>query len=369
MKQRIYIIGAGAISHQHATARKALPRETELYVADPNPQAREKFLESFPDAILFETSDAMLAHAPATEHDIVVVATPPRFHCPETLKALQSGRNVVCEKPFAMNLEEARQMVETAKAAGLHVSCCSNRFLGWSANTKMRELIEDGAIGEPYLVDFQHRSPCSRTGVEYQNGSWWFLDNSMNGGGPLFDWGPYDLAVLLDIFQPVQVTVADAVVRHIDVRHGIPDDVVFDIETHTAATVRFVMEDGKAVTIRYERGCCLHGEAYEIEGVYGTGGYLAWDWIPFGDQLHVRLKKTMGPDEADETAYPAVDYPEGDGWAEAPLREFDRYLRGDASARVIVNEKALQSFQLLGSIYEVSETGQPVTLQLTSNGK
>lgn len=363
MKQRIYIIGAGAISHQHANARKALPRETELYAADPSPQARERFLEAFPDAILFESSDAMLAHAPAQEYDIVVVATPPRFHCPETLKALQSRRNVVCEKPFAMNLKEARQMVDAAKEAGLHVSCCSNRFIGWSANSKLRELIQDGAIGEPYLVDFQHRKPCSRTGVEYQNGSWWFLDNSMNGGGPVFDWGPYDLAVLLDIFQPSQVTVADAAVRHIDVRHGIPDDVVFDIETHAAATIRFVLDGGKAVTVRYERGSCLHGEPYETEGIYGTEGYLTWDWLPFSEQPRVLLKRTKAPDLADEIAYPLDCYPEGDGWMEAPLREFDRYLRGDAKARVLVNENALKSFNLICAIYEVAEHGQPVTLE------
>ena len=350
------------IAQHHAKACLALPRETELYAADPSSKARESFQKEFPDAILFESSEQMLAHAPAQDFDMVCVSTPPKFHHAEAIKALESGRHVVCEKPFAMKMEEARQIVDTAKKLGLNVSCCSNRFIGWSGNMLARELIQDGAIGEPYLVDFQHRNPCQRTGVDYQYGSWWFLDKSKSGGGQLMDWGPYDMACLLHIFQPVKVTVSDAVTRSIPVRNKIPDEVIFDIDTHATASLRFELAQGATVIVRYERGGCLHGESYEAEGVYGTKGYLKWHWLPFNENPRAAIKTTKAKGLADEVVYPLQADPDNDGWMHAPVREFDRYLRGDANAAVLVNEKAIQPFSVLRAFYDVAETGLPVTL-------
>jgi predicted dehydrogenase len=364
MKQRIYIIGTGVISHHHANARKALPRETELYAADLSSTARESFRKEFPDVILFESSDEMLAHAPAQEFDIVCVCTPPKFHHSETIKALQSGRNVVCEKPFAMTMEEAQEMVDTAKKHGLNVSCCSNRFIGWKGNLKTKELISSGEIGQPYLVDFIHRKPCFRNGVDALPGSYWFLDVSKAGGGELTDWGPYDMAVLLSIFEPVKVTISDAHTMSIPIRHGIPDEVVYDIDTHATASLCFETANGNHITIRYERGGGFHGDALETEGIYGTEGHIKWDWLPFSENPRVAVQKTKAPGLADVIVYPVTKQPQEESWVHAPLREFDRFLRGDANAMVLVNEKALQSFNILRAIYEVSETGNPVTLDL-----
>ncbi|MEM1213188.1 MAG: Gfo/Idh/MocA family oxidoreductase [Planctomycetota bacterium] len=362
MAQRIYIIGTGVISGHHAQARQALPRDTELYAADPNPDALAKFKAEHPDAITFSSSDEMLAHAPAQAFDIVAVSTPPKWHCSETLKALRSGRNVVCEKPFAMSVDEALQMVDEAKALGLHVSCCSNRFIDWACNQDLKQLIKNGAIGEPYLVDFLHRSSCSRTGVEYQNGSWWFLDKSKNGGGPLLDWGPYDMAVLFELFEPTHVTITGAISQHIDVPHGIPDGVTYDIETQAAATLTLHRDHGRDVTVRYERTCCTHGEDTSQETVYGTEGSATWHWLPFEKDAHVKLRVTRAPRLADETVRPTPAQTDDNTWVHAPVRDFDRFLRGDATAPVLVNDAALFPFSVLQGIYESAETGQPVTV-------
>ncbi|MEM6551459.1 MAG: Gfo/Idh/MocA family oxidoreductase [Planctomycetota bacterium] len=366
MAQRIYIIGTGVISGHHAQARQALPRETELYAADPNPEALAKFKAEHPDAVTFPSSDEMLAHAPARDLDIVAVSTPPKWHCSETLKALRSGRNVVCEKPFAMSLDEARQMVDEAKTLGLHVACCSNRFIDWASNRDLKQLLNDGVIGEPYLVDFLHRSSCSRTGVEYQNGSWWFLEKAKNGGGPLLDWGPYDVAVLLELFEPTHITITGAIAQHINVPHGIPDGVTYDIETQAAATLTLHRDAGRDVTVRYERTCCTHGENESKETIYGTKGSATWSWLPFEKDPHVKLRVTRAPRLADETVHPSTPQSDDDTWVHAPVREFDRFLRGDATAPVLVNDDALFPFSMLQGIYQAAETGQPVTVHRTA---
>lgn len=365
MNQRIYIIGTGAISRHHAAAAEALTHEAELYAADPNPQSLQAFQAEYPRAKVFASADAMLSDARAHPNDIVVVATPPRFHCSETVKALRSGRHVVCEKPFAMDMHEAHEMVSVAKQLGLYVSCASNRFLGWSGNLKVQQLVAGGAIGNPYLVDFIHRKSCWRTGVEYQPGSSWFLDKSYNGGGATMDWGVYDASVLVAILKPVKVTVLDAVTQHVNVPFGVPHGAVFDIETQAAASIRFELSDGSTIMVRYERTCSTHGEDYEAQGIYGTKGYLKWDWIPFGQDLRVCQRTTEAPSLASEVVYPCDPYASNQKWEYAPVHELDRYVRGDADATVLVNEKALEPFSIIRAIHDVAETGSPAVLDFS----
>lgn len=363
MKQRIYIIGTGVISQHHANARNALPRETELYAADLNPAAREKFQQANPDVILFDSSDEMLAHAPAEPTDIACVSTPPKFHASETLKALRSGRNVLCEKPFAMSVEEAESMVAEAKRLGLSVSCCSNRFIGWDLNQKLATLIKEGGIGRPYLVDFIHRTVCGRAGIEGQQGSFWFLDKSKSGGGPLMDWGPYDLAVLTTVLAPLRVSVLDAVVEQAKIPAELPEGTVYDVESQLAATLRFELSGGEQVSVRYERSCATHGNAYDSEGIYGTEGYVKWNWLPFGDDLKISVQTTTGKDAQETREIKGTPYPEGDDWVVAPLREMDRYLRGDKNAKVLVNDHAINTFALLRAIYQAGESKEMVHVE------
>src|SRR5262245_29152709 len=55
----------------------------------------------------------------ASDADAVIVATPPHTHAPLALEAIAAGRHVLCEKPFASDVAEARQMLEAAEAAGV----------------------------------------------------------------------------------------------------------------------------------------------------------------------------------------------------------------------------------------------------------
>ena len=67
---------------------------------------------------------------PAREGDIVVVATPPDTHADLAVQALHSGRHVLCEKPLALTVAEARTMLEAARARNRRLGCCSARHQG-----------------------------------------------------------------------------------------------------------------------------------------------------------------------------------------------------------------------------------------------
>jgi predicted dehydrogenase len=143
----------------------------------------------------------------------------------------------------------------------------------------------------------------------------------------------------------------------------LPEGTVYDIETQVAATLEFELSGGQQVTVRYERTCATHGDAFESEGIYGTEGYLKWNWLPFGDDLKITVQNTLGKEEQVTREIPATPYPEGDDWVVAPLREMDRHLRGEETAGVLVNDRALQTFRLLRAIYEAGESGEPVVVE------
>ena len=81
--------------------------------------------------------------------DVVDVCTPDNEHAAPSIAALAAGKHVICEKPLAMTVEEARSMARAARGARTLAMLCHNyRFL--PAVRLARELIESGAVGRIY---------------------------------------------------------------------------------------------------------------------------------------------------------------------------------------------------------------------------
>jgi predicted dehydrogenase len=197
MTTRIFLIGAGVIAQLHAATVKKLPDgdAVPIFFTDPNPTAVTAFLEVNPSAQAYPSAEELLT-LPADPDDIVIIATPPALHQRFTLQALASGRNVLCEKPMAMNDAETRAMLAAAKAAGRLLGCCSCRFLGIETTDAVREIIRARQLGKLYHVSMVNRERRSRPGIEYQPSTTFFLDKSKNGGGTLMNMGPYDFSML-----------------------------------------------------------------------------------------------------------------------------------------------------------------------------
>ncbi|WCO66028.1 Gfo/Idh/MocA family oxidoreductase [Iamia majanohamensis] len=116
--------------------------------------------------------------------DVVYVASPQSRHVDDVLLFLDAGRAVLCEKPFALDRAQATRMVEAARARDVFLmEAMWSRFL--PAYVRLRELLAEGRIGEPRLVeaDFGFRLPDEATGHR-------LLDPDLGGGG-LLDLGVY----------------------------------------------------------------------------------------------------------------------------------------------------------------------------------
>jgi len=85
------------------------------------------------------------------ECDLVSIVTPPYLHREMALAAFEHGRHVFCEKPFAMDVSEAREMVERAECSGL-VHAVDHEFRYRPARRLLKEMVEAGHLGEPRVI-------------------------------------------------------------------------------------------------------------------------------------------------------------------------------------------------------------------------
>ena len=184
-KLRIGIIGAGGIAQGcHMKGYATMPDLCEMVaVCDVFEETANKAAEKFGVSKVYTDYKEMIASG---EIDAVSVATPNKFHKDPTIDCLNAGIHVLCEKPLAMNAEEAKEMCAAARASGkiLQVALQS-RFSG--PGRFMKEYIEQGNMGEIY---FARAQALRRRGVPH-----WgvFIDKEKQGGGPLIDIGVHIL--------------------------------------------------------------------------------------------------------------------------------------------------------------------------------
>ena len=194
---RYGIVGAGVIAPLHAAAIAAVDDSELLGIADPDEaKARERAEEA--GCAAFADHRELLALEP----DVVVVATPHPSHPPLAIDALAAGAHVLCEKPIAVEVDDADAMIAAAERAGkLLAVCFQQRFR--PVIVRARELIEAGRLGT--LVRVSVVDPLYRPEAYYGTAGWrgtW----AGEGGGVLMNQAPHTLDLLCHLAgRPVRV--------------------------------------------------------------------------------------------------------------------------------------------------------------------
>ncbi|RXZ79688.1 gfo/Idh/MocA family oxidoreductase [Paenibacillaceae bacterium] len=363
MNPRIYIVGAGAIAAHHIQAilqhTSTEAGRPAVFVTDVNAAALTDFVHKFPWAVPFHNLESMLS-SPSEPDDVVIVATPPSTHADITCRALRSGRHVLCEKPLAMNKEEAAMMLSAARDAGKLLGCCSSRFAGLKSTGSVQELLEQGRLGEVYKVQWMQRRARARSGVEYQPASRWFLNPAVSGGGTLMDWGPYDIAGLTEALRPVRAEIVHAWMANPETEHPLQVEHPFDVEQHVGALIKFHLRDGSIVPVHYERAACCHGEDRSIVEIEGTKGAVSWDWLSFNGEGERNWRSDLRGEQIEEKIV-LKDQPID--MMARPIVYFLAAVAGEPSP-AIVNEQAVFNFTLLASIYDFIRTGEAQRVEL-----
>lgn len=162
---------------------------------------RDEIKADFPEARVL-TLDAMLDDASIA---LVVVATPNDTHADIALKALERGKHVVIDKPFALNVADARALIAAAEKAGKVVTAFQNRR--WDADfLTVRQVIDSGELGE--LVQFESHYSRYRPQVQDRWG-----ERAAPGTGNWFNLGSHTVDQALCLFGRPQGVTADFAIQ------------------------------------------------------------------------------------------------------------------------------------------------------------
>ncbi len=197
-KLRIGIIGCGGIANgKHMPALSKIAEIEMVAFCDIVVERAEKAKKDYgtADAAVYENYKDLLADETI---DVVHVCTPNRAHSFITVDALEAGKHVMCEKPMAINSEEALKMIDAAKRTGKKLTIGYQNRQNAGAQYLKNEAL-DGTFGDIYYAKAiaLRRRAVPTWGV--------FLNEYEQGGGPLIDIGTHALDLTLwtmDNYKP-----------------------------------------------------------------------------------------------------------------------------------------------------------------------
>ena len=166
------------------------------------------------------------------EVDAVYVATPHSRHAQDALLAIAAGKHVLVEKAFTITADEARTVVDAARRADVAVmEAMWTRFL--PQMTMIRELVAEGRIGRPRLVEATHHQALPDDPTHR-------LNDPALGGGAVLDLGVYPISFAIDVLgAPTAVAAAGTLSdQGVDTQMGV----VMTHEGGTQSTVHFALD-------------------------------------------------------------------------------------------------------------------------------
>ena len=229
------VVGVGVIGKAHLQVYKAQRNVKVAAISDINEKELKATAERFKIKNAFIDHNDLLS---LEDIDAVSVCTPPFNHATITSDAAAAEKHVLCEKPMAMNPNEARKMVEACRELGVKLGICTARIRFDPAVEMARQYILSGKLGKIYYARVSSYRRRGRPGIDILINSKWFLDSSKAGGGTLIDIGCYDLDMMLYLLDNPQPRAVSAVTFR-----GIEDlpkiKAKFDVEEHASVLVRF----------------------------------------------------------------------------------------------------------------------------------
>ncbi|HEU0197686.1 MAG TPA: Gfo/Idh/MocA family oxidoreductase [Nevskiaceae bacterium] len=210
---------------------------------------------------------------------LVTVATPPHAHYTAVMQAITAGRNVVCEKPFARDFAQAREMLDAAEKSGvIHMLGAEFRFD--SAQALLRRVVLDGTIGKPLMF---HRIFQQPGGDPHEKLADWWTD-ARQGGGFLGAFGTHMIDQVRSTIG--EIVAVSAILRTLStLRPGMTADDYY--------TVQFECDNGCQGLI--EAALSFPGPFVMSNKIAGTKG-TAWiqSGAAFGDPQEVWVRDAEG---------------------------------------------------------------------------
>lgn len=366
-KLKIGFIGCGGIAFQkHFPGMQQQSEFVELAAfCDLVPERAEQAAKEYGAAgakVYTDYHDLLADPSIAAVH----VLTPNISHSEITVKALEAGKHVMCEKPMAATPADAKKMLDARDRTGKLLTI-GYQYRNFPVNQTAKQVIEDGLLGDIYYAEATY---LRRRGVP----TWGvFTDKSKQGGGPLIDIGTHALDLtlyLMQNYEPQYVvgTAFEKLGRTLDPDHqgqsamGIPDpwnNKSYDVEDSAVGHIK--MKNGAVINLRASWAINIAEQAVASNEattlLAGSKGGL--DTLEQIVRLnHVVAKETaisyigekIPPYIPGFSPGPAPISVEAEIWVKA--------LRGEGEL-LVTADQAYMVTKILDAIYESSRTGQP----------
>lgn len=342
---RAAVIGTG-MGRYHMEAYARNPKVDLVAVCDLNGPEAKEFARKYGAAHVFTDWREMYE----LDLDLVSIAVPNNLHAEMTIAALERGFHVLCEKPMAARLEDARRMVESAQRAGkrlmIHMSL---RYQ--PAHQHLKSLVEKGDLGEIYLGEARMIRRRGTPVLDFAPGGSmgrgpWFVIKAESGGGALMDIGVHTFDLVWWLMGcPKPVAVSGATFARLRRPEFAARHIPADTDEHAAAFV--ALEDGRRI---FFEACWASNQpdSFTVD-LFGTQAGARLD-----DRLRVFTHD--GNEPRDTTA----SIPEGAG-----LVSYDHFVEGVLDPKVdLISEgwKCLPVAEVLDALDRSATLGREVAI-------
>jgi 1,5-anhydro-D-fructose reductase (1,5-anhydro-D-mannitol-forming) len=325
------LIGASNIARQYMIdAIRAQPGNAVVAVASTSAERARSFAAEHGIAAGY-TSVAELLADPAV--DAVYISTTNELHREQTLAAARAGKHVLCEKPLALTVEHASEMVRACRSAGV-VMATNHHLRNAATHRRMRDLIAAGAIGKPLFARVFHAVylPPNLQG--------WRIDRPQAGGGVILDITVHDADTL-------RFALAAEPVEAIGLVQSTP-------------LARAGLEDGVMAVLRFDNGVLaqLH-DAFTVKHA-GTG-----------IEFHGETGSLFGRNVMTQNAIGEVVLRSASGEQTIAIEHENLYVRGVAAFCAAIRgtgqpaatgEDGVRSLATALAVVEACRTGRAVTI-------
>lgn len=344
----VTVIGYGGMGGWHTQKIQTIKGAELIGVYDIKPErckiAQEKGIHAF------ASREELLADARIS---LVTVATPNDFHKEIVIAALAAGKNVICEKPVALNSEELEEMIAASKKYGRLFTVHQNRR--WDEDyLTAKKIIEDNMLGKVYNIESRVQGD---RGVP---GDW--RNRKAQGGGMVLDWGVHLLDQVLMLKEKQQLVSVYAELTYIttdEVDDGFRTMLTFD--DNTTAYVEVTTSNFVKLPRWYvlgENGSALI-EDWNLKGkIIKVSNWENRDAVPV--QAGAGLTKTMAPRTDDTIKKFRLPKVKAD-WG-AYYENVIATLNGKADI-VVTHDQMRRSTKLMEAIFKSAETNSVILIE------
>ncbi len=313
-KIKFGIVGTGTIAHRFAQAVKNVKNAELVAVASRNQETADSFGNEFDIPFRFDSYQKM---AESDVIDAAYIGVPHSGHIDCSMLMMNHGKNVLCEKPMAVNTAEAQKMFDCAKANNvLLMEAMWARLV--PGTIKMLEIVESGLLGDIQGVEGKFCYTMDEDEMDHH------VFKNENGGGSLLDVGVYGLNFASWYLGKEVETIKSQA------------NIFNNVDSHTCVLLKY--KNGAIADISSALLLRKPNEGY----VYGTKGYA-------------HLRRFYAPQEIDiylnngESKTIATPY-QGNGFEEQIAHFCDCALNGLKQSPIVTPEQTIYITQQMDKI-------------------